>query len=157
MKYLTKDSGERVEFPSGFVRDIQGDKPRYELIPLPMLKRVAELYARGAAKYGDSNWQLADPFDRTQMDRFKSSAFRHLMQWMDHESDEDHMAAVVFNLFAWEWCSNHSAKLGGSLFASEWCSDHSAKLGGCTHVPVADTKTNWNWVQPPLTTDWDQS
>ena len=100
MSFVTKDSGERVLYDSGFTRDVQGNKPRYDLIPLPMLKRVAELYARGASKYGDSNWKLADTDEELQ--RFKASAFRHFVAWMDDETDEDHMAAVVFNLFAFE-------------------------------------------------------
>ena len=56
MKYQTKDSGKRVEFKSGMRRDSTEGKPRYDLIPLEPLKRLAELYARGAEKYGDRNW-----------------------------------------------------------------------------------------------------
>jgi len=29
-KYITKDSGKRVEFKSGFNRDVQEGKPRYD-------------------------------------------------------------------------------------------------------------------------------
>ena len=100
MSFVTKDSGERVLYDSGFTRDTDTNKPRFDLIPLPMLKRLAELYARGASKYGDSNWKLADTDEELQ--RFKASAFRHFVAWMDDETDEDHMAAVVFNLFAFE-------------------------------------------------------
>jgi hypothetical protein len=106
-KFVTKDSGKREEFDSGMVRDTQDGKPRYDLL-LPrgvpyrdqFLTRVAELLARGAEKYSERNWEAAT--GSSELDRFKSSALRHLMQWMTDESDEDHAAAVVFNLLAYE-------------------------------------------------------
>jgi hypothetical protein len=105
MTYETKDSGERVEFESGFTRDIQKGKPRYDLIPPELLKRLAELYARGSEKYGDNNWRKATT--QEEIDRFKASGFRHFMQWQAGEEDEDHAAAVVFNLFGYEWHTKH--------------------------------------------------
>jgi hypothetical protein len=46
--FLTKDSGQRQAFDTGAVRDVQDDKPRYELVSVPALTRLAALYARGA-------------------------------------------------------------------------------------------------------------
>lgn len=99
--FETKDSGERVAFDSGMVRDIDTGKPRYDLIPLDPLKRLAELYARGAVKYGDRNWQKANSPE--ELARFKASAFRHFMQWLNDEDDEDHGIAVAWNIFAVEY------------------------------------------------------
>ncbi|HET6916699.1 MAG TPA: dATP/dGTP diphosphohydrolase domain-containing protein [Acidimicrobiales bacterium] len=98
--FETKDSGERVDYPSGMRRDVDTGKPRYDLIPRFMLKRLAELYARGAAKYGEDNYTLAD--SEEELKRFKASAFRHFIQWLDGERDEDHGAAVFFNIAAAE-------------------------------------------------------
>lgn len=98
--WVTLDSGERTDYPSGMRRDTDTGKPRYDLIPRPMLTRLAGLYARGAVKYGDSNWMLAD--STAEVDRFKASAFRHFMQWLEGDVDEDHASAVVFNIFAAE-------------------------------------------------------
>jgi hypothetical protein len=100
MKYKTKDSGKRKDFKSGMRRDIQDGKPRYDLIDPKFLRRIADLLARGAEKYGENNWQLANSGE--EMDRFKASGFRHFMQWFEGEDDEDHAAAVVFNLMAAE-------------------------------------------------------
>lgn len=105
--YVTKDSGKREEYSSGMVRDVNGDKPRFDLI-LPegisfedqFLTRIAGLLTRGAVKYGERNWEKAS--GEEEMNRFKGSALRHLMQWMCGEEDEDHAAAVVFNLLAYE-------------------------------------------------------
>lgn len=103
VEYVTKDSGKRESFDSGMVRDTQDDKPRFDLL-LPLgvpysdqfLTRVAGLLARGAAKYDERNWEKAE--GEAELTRFKASALRHLMQYLAGETDEDHMAAVVFNL-----------------------------------------------------------
>jgi hypothetical protein len=102
-KFTTKDSGKREEYDSGMKRDTQDDKPRFDLlfplgIPYPdqFLTRVAELLTRGAVKYDARNWEKAA--GQAELDRFKASAMRHLVQWQAGETDEDHMAAVVFNL-----------------------------------------------------------
>lgn len=101
-KFVTKDSGKRIDYPSGFRRDTTDGKPRYDLIPTLMLKRLAELYGRGAKKYGDDNWRKADPSSAEEMSRFKQSAWRHFVAWANGDTDEDHAMAVIFNIFAWE-------------------------------------------------------
>lgn len=124
-EFITKDSGERQEYKSGMKRDVQTGKPRYGLIYKPLLKRWASLMTRGAEKYGDSNWQLAD--SKEEIIRFMESAERHFQQFInltkvelntilkekifkdeslrDYEEDkeEDHAAAVLFNIAAVEY------------------------------------------------------
>lgn len=97
-RFTTKDSGERVEFPSGMRRDTDKGKPRYDLIPVMPVRRLAELYARGAEKYDDRNWEKACTAE--EVERFRASAERHFMQWKDSDSDEDHAIACVWNIFA---------------------------------------------------------
>lgn len=77
------------------VRDVQDGKPRFDLIPTEGLRRLADLYARGAEKYGDDNWKKCQPLSRAY-----ASLFRHMIQWREGDRTEDHMAAVVFNAFA---------------------------------------------------------
>lgn len=105
---IIKDSGVRIDFASGMVRDTSVGKPRFDLlIPENMpyellpLTRVADLLSGGAIKYSDRNWEKAN--SKAELDRMKQSAFRHFVQWIAGEVDEDHMAAVVFNLFAAEY------------------------------------------------------
>lgn len=100
-KFKTKDSGKRVTFSTGMNRDVQDEKARYDLVWTPLLKRWAELMARGATKYGERNWEKAKT--KEEMERFRASAFRHFMQWFDGETDEDHAAAVLFNLAGAEY------------------------------------------------------
>jgi hypothetical protein len=104
-KYTTKDSGKKVKFKSGYQRDTGENKPRYDLIPPELLKRLAELYARGAEKYGDSNWKLAN--SEEEYTRFVASAFRHFEQWRNGEDDEDHAIGTIWNLIAYEWHTKH--------------------------------------------------
>lgn len=84
------------------VRDVADDKPRFDLIWQPGLLRLAELYTRGAKKYGPRNWQRANSPE--ELERFKASAWRHFYDWVnDLNTEEDHASAVVFNLFAAEY------------------------------------------------------
>lgn len=106
--YKTKDSGKKAVFKSGMNRDTQEGKPRYDLIYLPMLKRWAELMGRGAEKYGERNWEFA--VTPEELERFRASAFRHFVQWFNGEDDEDHAAAVIFNLCGAEKVSDRLAK-----------------------------------------------
>jgi Domain of unknown function (DUF5664) len=106
--FLTKSSGARASFDGGGVRDTETGKPRFDLlrpVTVPhshqMLTRWAALMARGAEKYAARNWeQFSDP---AALDRAKSSAARHFEQWFNGETDEDHAAAVLFNVTAGEY------------------------------------------------------
>ena len=105
--YETKDSGERALFSSGMQRDTQDGKPRFDLL-LPkgvpynnqMLTRFAALMERGASKYDERNWERAN--SQVELDRYYSSAIRHMMQWLAGDNDEDHAAAIMFNVMAAE-------------------------------------------------------
>ncbi len=93
--YTTKDSGKRESFESGAVRDTQDNKPRYDLIPPKGLRRVADVYARGAVKYDDHNWRKGMPSSR-----FMASLLRHVEAYRRGERDEDHIAQAIFNALA---------------------------------------------------------
>ena len=106
-KYITKSSGEKAVFESGMQRDINTGKPRFDLlvpsgIPFDeqLLTRFANLMTRGAVKYGDRNWENSN--GEAELNRFKESAFRHFMQWFCDERDEDHAAAILFNIMGYE-------------------------------------------------------
>lgn len=98
--FETKDSGQRQTFSTGMVRDIQTDKPRYDLLDMDMLKRWAELMARGAIKYGEENWRKAETEE--EMKRFAASLLRHTFQLLEGDRTEDHGAAIMFNVSGYE-------------------------------------------------------
>lgn len=105
--YVTKDNGTRTEFDSGMQREIKAGLPRFELlvpegVPYSeqMLTRLASLVAKGAEKYASRDWEQA--CTQEELESFRASAHRHFMQFMCGESDEDHAAAVMFNVMAVE-------------------------------------------------------
>lgn len=107
MARVTKDSGKRAEFQSGMKRDLNEDKPRFDLlmpVGIPyeeqILTRFASLMERGAKKYNERNWEKAN--SEEELLRFKESAYRHLIQWFCGEEDEDHAVAVFFNIMGYE-------------------------------------------------------
>jgi hypothetical protein len=86
-------------------RDTQENKPRFDLlVPLDtpydktLLYRWAMLMERGMDKYGYRNWEKANSEEELQ--RFYASLCRHFFQFLSGEDDEDHAAAVCFNLNA---------------------------------------------------------
>lgn len=111
MHFETKDSGQRAVFESGMHRDTEEGKVRLDLLiasKIPFddqfITRVAGVMTRGAEKYNESytdrNWEKACTAE--ELARMRSSAMRHFFQWLAGDEDEDHAAAVVFNLLAYE-------------------------------------------------------
>ena len=93
--FTIRDSGERREFETGAVRDVQVSKPRPDLISPYALWRIGVHLAKGAEKYGPRNWEKGMPFSV-----FVASLCRHLVQYMMKDRVEDHLAAICFNVMA---------------------------------------------------------
>jgi hypothetical protein len=95
--FAVKDSGARQQFASGMQRDVTEGKTDYSLVlDGPMFERWAAHLTKGAVKYEKRNWMKADGSE--EYVRFKESAFRHFLQWYRGDTDEDHAAAVFFNV-----------------------------------------------------------
>lgn len=93
-----KDSGTRREFSSGAVRDAETGKGRCDLLPAVAILRVARHYEEGAKKYSDRNWEKGIPISS-----FIDSALRHLMKYLDGQTDEDHLCASAWNCLCAMW------------------------------------------------------
>jgi hypothetical protein len=96
--YEIQDSGTRMEFSTGAVRDIPIGKGRFDLLSPISLKRLAVHMEKGCIKYKDRNWEKGIP-----LHSFFDSAIRHMYTYVYHkmmntEPDEDHMAAAFWNL-----------------------------------------------------------
>jgi hypothetical protein len=94
--YVTKGREEKESFSTGSVRDTRDGKGRFDLIPTMPMRRVADLYERGAIRYGDRNWQKGQ-----NLMRYIDSLMRHTNNLVAGESSEDHAAAVVWNAFGY--------------------------------------------------------
>lgn len=95
------------QYDSGMLREDKTGKPRFDLmwpegVPFSsqLLTRFANLLAHGAEVHGDRNWERG--YGDEEMAQYKDSCARHHAQWMAGETDEDHAAAVMFNLLGYE-------------------------------------------------------
>lgn len=89
-----KDSGNRTEFGTGAVRDMQStDKGRFDLLPWNAIQDVAIHSAEGAVKYGERNVDKGIP-----QHSFIDSAFRHLKNYWTRKTDEPHLRAAAWNI-----------------------------------------------------------
>lgn len=99
--YVTKDSGERREFSTGSRRDKATGKGRYDLIPAFPIHLLAQLYERGAEKYGDRNWEKGQP-----LSVYRDSSMRHGFFFQGGDRSEDHLTAQTWNNLAFIWTLN---------------------------------------------------
>jgi hypothetical protein len=90
-----KDSGNRQEFNTGSRRDTPTGKGNPSLIPTYPLRRLAIHYENGAKKYGRHNWMLGQP-----LSRYIDSLERHVWAVKEGLDDEDHEAAVIWNMIS---------------------------------------------------------
>lgn len=95
MDLKIKDSGERSTYASGAQRDNHKGKGRFDLLSIQGLFRLARWYELGAIKYADRNWERG-----MNISRYADAAMRHLVKYIAGCDDEDHLAAVAWNVFA---------------------------------------------------------
>jgi hypothetical protein len=116
-EFTVKDSGKRQEFASGMVRDVTDGKTLWSLVyDGPMLARWAAHLTKGAVKYAKRNWMKA--VGEEELERARDSAARHFAQWMAGDTDEDHAAAVFFNINLAEYVKGHKAVKDGVQYVA---------------------------------------
>lgn len=93
--YITKVDESRTHYDSGAQRSGKTGKGRYDLWPVEAKRRVSIKYQQGAEAYGERNWEKGIPYSS-----LIDSAQRHIDQFLDRDSTEDHLAAAVWNLNA---------------------------------------------------------
>jgi len=69
-----------------------------------IVDRYTVLMMKGAIKYSEHNWLKAE--GEAELKRFIASFSRHLVKYLRGETDEDHLAAIVFNLNGAEYVRN---------------------------------------------------
>ena len=94
------------KFETGAQRDSDIGKPRMSLVPQEELIRVMDHYRKGGEKYGINNWKQG-----MTTSVFYDSAQRHLLKWWQGDTDEDHMAAVVWNVLGAMWTEQNKPEL----------------------------------------------
>lgn len=87
------DSGNRHEFETGSQRDTDDGKGFPSMLPPYALTRVSQHFQNGAAKYKRHNWAKGQP-----LSRYYDSMFRHMLKLQAGFTDEDHEAAIAWNI-----------------------------------------------------------
>lgn len=95
-------SNERRKFDTGAVRDSENGKEIYgETISWVAFRRYAQYMTSKRNLYGDGNFKRGLP-----VSCYEESFCRHLTKYMinkyeggDLEKDQDHLAAMIFNIF----------------------------------------------------------
>jgi hypothetical protein len=135
-EFQVKDSGQRAQFGSGMVRDVTDGKPDYSLaFDGPMFERWAVHLTKGAAKYSKRNWMQADGDE--ELARFKESACRHFVQWMRGDVDEDHAAALFFNVNGVEYVKARPLEIANENGAA-----------ALPTAPVTEAVGQFGWTVP---------
>lgn len=136
-----KDSGNRREFSSGAVRDINEGKGRCDLLPLDVLgelygspiltainkyirtgqkmfivEAVKEFSALqyGCQKYGERNWEKGIP-----LHCYIDSGVRHYIKWKRGDTDEPHDRAFLWNMLGAVWTHNNLPEFCDLPFSEE--------------------------------------
>ncbi len=117
-EFVIKDSGSKTEFASGMVRD--ADVKVDLTLPFngPMFKRWASLLDRAqSSKYpnlpdGSPNWMLAN--SQHELDRARKSLMNHVVALLEGKRDEDHAAAIIFNVNLYEYTRDRMEAGNGS-------------------------------------------
>lgn len=73
---------------------------RFDLIPPSSLFQLAELYGKGAIKYGDRNWEAGYDYSKSF-----AALNRHLWKWwsgedIDLETEMNHLVSVAWHAFS---------------------------------------------------------
>jgi hypothetical protein len=95
MSFELKDNGEHRQFDSGAKRDRPKGKGRFDLLFMHVQDRLACILEKGAEKYAAWNWSQGMP-----LSVYMDSAMRHLNQFRQGYTDEDHLGQAIWNLCA---------------------------------------------------------
>jgi len=99
------DSGAREATVTGGLREPASGKGRFDLLPAYPLKRLAQHYEAGAAKYTARNWEKG-----LELGRLIDSAERHMNAFKDGDRSEDHLAAILWNICGYIWTEREIAE-----------------------------------------------
>jgi hypothetical protein len=100
---------EVVELPSGMRRSNTAGKTDYTLaLDGPMFERYAKHLTAAVPSKGKRNWMNAQSED--DLERFREGFLRHAVQWLRGDDDEDHAAALFFNVTGAEYVKDQLSR-----------------------------------------------
>jgi len=101
-EHLEKNGPNVRQFESGAIRDLDNTKPDFiETISWTAFRKFGEYMTSKKQKYGAGNFKKGIPIES-----YEQSLVRHLQKYLENkyedgqqERDEDHLSAMVFNIF----------------------------------------------------------
>ncbi len=95
LETMVKESGliENKVFESGAQRSKDVDEYRYDLFHPIFMKRVAKVWAQGAKKYGEHNWEQGFP-----MPEIFNHLLAHCFEYLSGDRSEDHLSHMACNI-----------------------------------------------------------
>ncbi len=111
------DGGERALSVTGGEREVAAGKGRFDLVPAYPHLRLAQHYENGAKKYADRNWEKG-----LSLARFIDSAERHINHFKAGDRSEDHLAAILWNIYGYIWTEREisEGRLPQELYTVPW-------------------------------------
>lgn len=102
-----------TKFDTGAIRDSQEGKEDYiETIAWAAMKRYAQYMTEKKKKYGAGNFKKGIPISN-----YEQSLLRHIQKYLENkyeggsiEVNEDHLSAMVFNIFGIMYEERHTWK-----------------------------------------------
>lgn len=85
---------EKATFTSGATSSTE--KPRFDLIPVAALRRLAERFGYGATKHGDHNYKQGVNDPQFIRDR-QNHLIEHAVKYANGDRSTDHLGAVMCN------------------------------------------------------------
>lgn len=82
-------------FPSGATRSSDAENEAYHLISPAIFESLARVYAEGAKKYGEFNWEQGMPASD-----LLNHAIRHYRLFLEGDHSEDHLGHMLWNIGA---------------------------------------------------------
>jgi len=84
-----------------------GEKPRWELLPISEVEDVVKVLTFGSKKYEDNNWMFVKP-----RSRYVGATWRHFTAWLmgeklDKETGISHLAHAVCCLLFLMWADKN--------------------------------------------------
>lgn len=92
------DTGARTQYATGAVRDASHGKGHFHSIPPIALRKLAKRFEDGARKYSKNNWMQGIP-----LSHYMDSLSRHLLQFAEGDTAEDHAGAIIWNACCMVW------------------------------------------------------
>lgn len=95
---VNREGHPMMAFGSGAIREDKIGKGRCDLLPMCAMLRLSRHFQDSLSDHPERNWEKGIP-----MHSYVDSALRHLMEYADGMTDEDHLVRAAWNIMCAMW------------------------------------------------------